>query len=48
MFIQGGVNIDRDKANELWQVLDKYANVFALHKGELRCCDVSVHVVIDT
>ncbi len=46
--IKVDVNLDQDKANELWQVLDKYVNVFALHKGELGCCDVGVHVVIDT
>ncbi len=30
--------LDQDKANELWQVLETFANVFALHKGESKCC----------
>jgi hypothetical protein len=39
------VDLDQYKVNELLQVLEKYADVFGWHKGELRCCVVSEHVI---
>jgi hypothetical protein len=39
------VDLNPDKVNELWQVLEKYADVFAHHKGESKCCVVSEHVI---
>jgi predicted metal-binding protein len=39
------LSLHKKKAKELWQVLENYANVFALNKRELECCLIKEHAI---
>jgi hypothetical protein len=43
--IQVDQNLDGDKRQQLWKILECYQDVFAWNKGELGCCTVGEHSV---
>jgi hypothetical protein len=43
--IQVDPNLDKEKEQQLWKVLECYQDVFAWNKGELGCCTIREHVV---
>jgi hypothetical protein len=38
-------NLDREKGQQLWGVLERYQDVFAWNKGELGCCTIGEHSI---
>jgi hypothetical protein len=38
-------NLDEEKRQQLWKVLECYQDVFAWNKGELGCCTIREHSV---
>jgi hypothetical protein len=36
-------NLDKEKKQQLWKVLECYQDVFAWNKGELGCCTIGEH-----
>jgi len=38
-------NLDEGRQKQLWEVLERYQDVFAWNKGELGCCTVGEHVI---
>ncbi len=42
--IQVDPNLDEEKKQQMWKVLERYQDVFAWNKGELGCCTIGKHV----
>ncbi len=38
-------NLDLQKSKQLWQLLDKFVNVFAWNKSKLGCCFMGEHYI---
>jgi hypothetical protein len=38
-------NLDKEMAQQLWRILERYQDVFAWNKGELACCTVGKHTI---
>ncbi len=38
-------HLEKGMAQQLWNVLERYQDVFAWNKGELGCCIVGEHVI---
>jgi hypothetical protein len=38
-------NLDEEKRQQLWKVLEHYQDVFVWNKGELGCCTIGEHFV---
>jgi len=38
-------NLDEEKGQQFWGVLERYQDVFAWNKGELGCCTVGEHSI---
>jgi len=38
-------NLDEEKGQQLWGILERYQDVFAWNKGELSCCTVGEHSI---
>jgi hypothetical protein len=43
--IQVTPNLDEEKRQQLWKVLEYYQDVFAWNKGELGCCTIGEHSI---
>jgi hypothetical protein len=38
-------DLDQEKTNQLWELLDQFLDVFAWHKGKLGCYKIREHIV---
>jgi hypothetical protein len=38
-------NLDKEMGQQLWRVLERYQDVFAWNKRELRCCTIGEHTI---
>ncbi len=38
-------NLDEEKKQQLWEMLENYQDVFAWNKGELGCCTIGEHSI---
>ncbi|CAK9228771.1 unnamed protein product [Sphagnum troendelagicum] len=43
--IRVDTGLDKEKQPQLWEVLERYQDVFAWNKGELGCCTIGEHFV---
>ncbi len=38
-------DLDQEKSNQLWELLEQFLNIFVWHKGELGRCKFGKHIV---
>jgi hypothetical protein len=43
--IKVNLNLDKEKTNQLWELLDQFPTMFTWHDGELGCYKFGEHVV---
>ncbi len=38
-------DLGQERTSQLWELFNRFPNVFAWHKGELGCCKYGEHIV---